>query len=90
MHAWPSQAAETSVEIKLQKVELASLTGQQLIIRIRLFREVHWALRDCQQCHWHYEQSIQSSVGELAEERLWLLQAAVPRRHYQNLFHGPN
>ena len=38
------QEGETSVEIKHLKNELVSLTGQQLIRRIRLFRKVTWAL----------------------------------------------
>ena len=33
---------------------------------------------------WHFEHSIQSSGGELAEERLWLLSVAVPRGHYEH------
>ena len=74
------QAGETSVEIKRLNDELVSLTGQQLIRRIRLFEEMPWcqggtmsinrssAIVRYEQCQWHYEHSIQSSKGELAEE----------------------
>ena len=34
---------------------------------------------------WHLENSMQSPVGELAIERLRLLPAAVPSRHYKYL-----
>ena len=39
---------ETSVEIKRLNDELLSLTGKQLIKRIRLFGEVPWVIQDCQ------------------------------------------
>ena len=82
--ATPCDAGETSVEIYPRNNELVSLTGQQLIRRSRLFGEVPWSLRYWQQCLWAYEHSMQSSGGELAEERLWLLPAAVPRWHYEH------
>ena len=44
------QAGETSVVIKCRNDALVSLTGQQLIVRTRLFGAVPWPLRDCQQC----------------------------------------
>ena len=47
MHG-PKAEGETSVEIKRLNDELLSLTGKQLIKRIRLFGEVPRVIQDCQ------------------------------------------
>ena len=65
------QAGETSVERKCRNDELVSLTGQQLIGTIRLFREVPLNTVKLR--------TFQSSGRELGEDWLWMFPAAMPR-----------
>ena len=71
------QAGETSVERKCRNDELVSLTGQQLIGTIRLFREV--PLNTVKLRTVPGEHSIQCSGRELGEDWLWMFPAAMPR-----------
>ena len=57
MHAWPA-VVRASVEIKLRNVQLFS----------QLIRRSAMGATNLEQYLWHYEHSIQSSGGELAEE----------------------
>ena len=70
-------AEETSVEIKHQNDELVSLTGQCLIRRScsRLLPLCNMKFRTLSG---GTEYILQSSRRELAEDRVWLLLAAVP------------
>ena len=87
MHAWPAVDwdRQERLQLKCHNDELVSLTGQQLIVRIKLCGEVPWELLDCLQSLWHFEHSLPSSGGEVAEERLRLLPATALKWYYENL-----
>ena len=74
------QERETSVKIKDSNNELVLFTGQQLNGRSRLFGAVPWVLRNWKKFSGMMD-ILQSSRGEQAEERRWLIPAAVPRWH---------
>ena len=51
------QRRETSVEIKRQNAEVVTLTGEQLIRKIRLFGAVPWWFEIANSAGWHYKYS---------------------------------